>query len=254
VGKVTFDDLDATRLFDGSRFESSGRVNGATYQARVLIADYDRRIESHYGDITAPGLGAVCATASIPFGFRHFGVLFAFDRLTEIDIHDADMVLRDGLRDAIARFGAVVFRNAFLSVDLRRRAHRNIFPHLRFHYDRGPRHENRYSLFTRDPFDPVQAEPRLSSTLIAANIVAYLQLREESPCDVAKERGMRASYDLFGGQDMDGVLGNIVLEQAWDAPRGTGEIVVIDNRTVQHAAYYRTPAGPGYPIGARYLY
>ena len=47
---------------------------------------------------------------------------------------------------------------------------------------------------------------------------------------------------------------NIVLEQAWDAPRGTGEIVVIDNRTVQHAAYYRTPAGPGYPIGARYLY
>ena len=106
MGKVTFDALDASRLIDGSRLETSGRVNGAAYQARVLIADYDRRIESHYGDITGPGLGTVCATASIPFGFRHFGVLFAFDRLTEIDIHDADMVLRDGLRDAIARFEA----------------------------------------------------------------------------------------------------------------------------------------------------
>ena len=101
VGKVTFDDLDAKRLNGGLCLESSGRVNGATYQARVLIADYDRRIQAHYRDITAPGLGTICATASIPFGFRHFGVLFAFDRLTEIDIHDGEMVLHDGLRSTI---------------------------------------------------------------------------------------------------------------------------------------------------------
>jgi len=56
---------------------------------------------------------------------------------------------------------------------------RNIFPDLNFHVDRGGQQESLYSLFTRDPFNETQKEPRTSSTVTIANVAGYLQrLRE----------------------------------------------------------------------------
>ncbi len=254
AGKVKFGILDPDRLARRPGQTVSGGFNSHRYRGRVMIPDYARRIEGHYAEVAADGLYKACAQAAIPFNFRHFGLLYEFEERTEVDLQDAEMVVDCDLRRAVAEYGPVVLRNVYLSAELRREFQRNIFQHLRFHYDRGPRQANQYSLFSRDPFDPVQAPPRCSSTLITANIVAYLQLARERRCNGAKERGVRASYDLFEREDMAPVLGNVVLEQPWDAPHGTGEIVVIDNRTVLHASYHRMPAVPGYPIGAKYLY
>ena len=59
--------------------------------------------------------------------------------------------------------------------------------------------------------------------------------------------------DLFEGADIAAIFGNLVLDQPWTEPEGTGEIAVIDNRTVLHAVYHRDIKTTGYPIGARYL-
>ena len=64
---------------------------------------------------------------------------------------------------------------------------------------------------------------------------------------------VRANYDLFSGITAADLFGRIILEQPWDAPDGTGEIAVIDNRTVLHATYHKDGETRGYPIGARYL-
>jgi len=72
-------------------------------------------------------------------------------------------------------------------------------------------------------------------------------------CDPVAERGMRASYHQFGGTDMACLPGNTVRDQPWNEPDGTGEIAVIDNRTVQHASYHKDGRTDGYRIGARYL-
>ena len=54
--------------------------------------------------------------------------------------------------------------------------------------------------------------------------------------------------------DLAESIGNVVLEQAWHAPPGTGEITILDNRSVLHASYYARPENRGYPIGVRYLF
>ena len=72
-------------------------------------------------------------------------------------------------------------------------------------------------------------------------------------CTPAEEKGSRTLYNIFAQTHMDEVLNRIVMEQAWDAPRGTGEICVQDNRVVQHASYYRDAARQGYRIGVRYV-
>jgi hypothetical protein len=61
------------------------------------------------------------------------------------------------------------------------------------------------------------------------------------------------SCELFRGVFMKPILGEIVLEQPWDEPDGTGEIAVADNRTVLHATYHKDGTTKGYPIGTRYL-
>ena len=66
------------------------------------------------------------------------------------------------------------------------------------------------------------------------------------------EQGTRMSIDLFA-DDAAAQLGDVVLEQPWSEPHGTGEIAVIDNATVLHATYHKTDPIKGYPIGARYL-
>jgi hypothetical protein len=61
------------------------------------------------------------------------------------------------------------------------------------------------------------------------------------------------SCDLFAGVDMDPLIGELILEQPWNEPEGTGEIVVVDNRTALHATYHKDGRTAGYRIGARYL-
>ncbi|MBT3559050.1 MAG: hypothetical protein HN644_04765 [Rhodospirillales bacterium] len=58
---------------------------------------------------------------------------------------------------------------------------------------------------------------------------------------------------LFGREEADSVIGAYVIEHIWDAPPGTGEICMFDNRTVLHASFHRK-MNPGYKIAVQYLY
>lgn len=233
--------------------EIRGAIGGSPFTARIAIPNYGERIAHHYRSIAPRGLAAACAAAEIPFNLAQFGLVLCFAEPTELPIHDTDMALNGSVRALVDCFGPVIFRNAYLDGSVRQRFHRNIFPHLRFHVDRGPAMPNQYSCFTRDPFDAEQRAPRATSTLFIANIVAWLEMVRAGACDPGTERGVRASYELFNGVDMAPLFGSTVLEQPWCEPDGTGEVAVIDNRTVQHASYHKDGRTGGYRIGARYL-
>jgi hypothetical protein len=249
-------------LFDTRAFASlsaqpardlRGGFQGIGYGARIAVRDYDRIITRHYRAIAPDGLAAACSLADIHFDTPQFGLVIAFDDPAEVAVHDGDLVLDQSIRALVAQFGAVFLRNATIAGAARERFHRNIFPHLKFHVDRGPTSSNQHSCFTRDPDDPAQREPRRSSTLFIANIVAWLEEVRTSRADPGLERGTRASYDLFQNGQAAKLFGKIILEQAWNAPAGTGEIAIIDNRTVLHATYDKHKKRRGYPIGTRYL-
>ncbi len=230
-----------------------GRFQGIGYKARVAVPDYDHIIAHHYRTTAPDGLAAACSLADIHFDTPQFGLIIDFDDPAELAVHDGDLVLDDSIRTLVAQFGAVFLHNATIAGTSREKFHRNIFPHLKFHVDRGPTSINQHSCFTRDPDDPVQREPRRSSTLFIANIVAWLEMVRTSRADPKSERGTRASYELFQEGKAAKLFGKIILEQAWEAPLGIGEIAIIDNRTVLHATYDKQKKLRGYPIGARYL-
>ncbi len=249
--------LFETSLFDALRQNPKssidGRFQGIPFNARIAIPDYGEHLLRRYGATAPRGLPSACEQAGIRFDLARFGLVIAFDDPAEIAIHGLDMVLDGTVRDLVERFGPVVFRNAHIAGEARNQFHRNIFPHLRFHTDRGPTAENQYSCFTRDPFDAEQRGRRASSTLFMANLAAWLEYVQNGGGDARAERGVRASYDLFEGTDMKALLGGVVFEQPWHEPDGTGEVVVADNRTVLHATYHKDGETKGYPIGARYL-
>lgn len=219
-----------------------GALGGRAFRARLGIPRYGDRVMRHYG--------ANADTAGLALDFAHFGVIVEFDTPIELEIHDSERTLDEGLRDAVARFGPVILRNAHLCAARRAEGQRNIFQSLSFHIDRGMTQPDHYSLFWRDPFDPVQRAPRTSSTLIVPNAVAYLQaLKQGQP-----PHEFRSRYDLFVEEDVLALVDDIVLEQPWRAPDGTGEICILDNRTVLHASYYARARDKGYPIGVRYLF
>ena len=276
----TFDaQIFDARIFDPLLRDPEREVRasfaGIPFAARVISPRYGERIARHYRAVARDGLAAACAAAGVPFdrdgsGDR-FGLAIRFERPAEIAVHDAAMTLDPSVRALVGRFGPVVFHNAYVTHAVRESFHRNIFPHLRFHVDRGPTMPNQYSCFTRDPFDAEQRHPRASSTLFIANIVARLELARAKAESIAggggaggagaggagegdaPERGMRPSYDLFHGVFLRPLLGDIVLEQPWSEPEGTGEIAVVDNRTALHATYHKDGTTKGYRIGARYL-
>lgn len=219
-----------------------GTLNGSRYRARIAIPNYGERIAAHYGR----ALGRI----HIPFSYRHFGILVEFETPVELQVYDEDRVLDARLRTLMERFGPVMFRNAYLPERERAGGQRNIFPSLSFHLDRGATQADCYSLFCRDPFDAQQREPRSSSTLILANVAAYLQALKEGQ----EEHDFRALYQLFGEEDITSLFGKTLIDQSWSAPEGTGEITILDNRTVLHASYYAREIDKGYPIGVRYLF
>lgn len=208
------------------------------FTARVSIPDYATAVTGHY-DIAAKQIDA-------PPPFRHFGLAVAFHSPTRIVLYDESRALLDGPRQAIATFGPLLLRNVVFAM-AEDEPQRNIFPSLRFHVDRAPPQTDLYSLFYRDPSDPTQQHPRTSSTLFIANAVGLLQGRKEG-----HEAGrVLSSCDLFVNENIGPLMSRVILEQRWDAPSGTGEIAILDNRTVLHASYYKNKGG--YPISVRYL-
>lgn len=222
---------------------------GVSYRARMAIPGYGEKIAAHYRPLLPKGLKELCSTVGIPFDFPGFGLICEFEKPVELKIYDAEYVLDAGLRDAIGILGPLIFRNAYMAEKCRKETHNQIFPDLNFHIDRGSGQDNQYSLFSRDPFDPVQKAPRRSSTLIAPTIVGHLQAMKEEQDPPNRKQTL---YLVFMDEDLESVTGDILLEQPWTAPEGTGEICLFDNRTVLHASYYRE--GRGYPIGVRYLF
>ncbi len=244
---------DLDRLFANPMAEVSGVFEGKKYRLKIVIPDYARNVTDFYHDVTGISLPDLCRRVEIPFGYKHFGLVCEFAAPIELKLHDDDMALEQSVKSLVDRIGPVSIKNAYLSSQQRSMGHRNRFPHLSFHVDRSSNQPTPYSLFSRDPFDPEQIEPRTASTLFVANIVAYLQLIKEKQADFATEKGIRTLYNIFAKTDMSQAINRVVLEQAWNAPRGTGEICIQDNRTVQHASYYRDAARQGYKIGVRYV-
>lgn len=237
--RLTFREGALDGLERGPLGAINGQLNDSRFEARIAIPYYADRIAKHYG-LTLGEVG-------VPLDFTHLGFVITFDRPTEIFIHDDERFLDDGLRDIIRRFGAVIIRNVYLEDDKREAGQRNIFPSLRFHFDRGANQCEQISLFYRDPFDPEQKEPRKSSTLIAANVVVYLQSLKEG----AKPHEFNSLYEVFEDEDIGALDGNVLLQQTWREPTGTGEICILNNRTVMHASYYKHEGG--YRISVRYL-
>jgi len=229
-----------------------GRVGKCRFHARVAIPNYAENVAGHYADLAPNGLASLCDDAAIALPFRDFGLVCTFDSATELQIHDADLILDEGIRELVGHFGPIVITNAYLPANDRRADQTNIFPHLQFHFDRGPNQPTQISLFYRDPFDPVQAAPRESSTVHCANMVAHLQYARETG-QAPKTLEWRGFYNIFEDQDTAELLGKILMEHRWDAPQGTGEISVLFNGTILHASYYRRTALKGYPISVRYL-
>lgn len=230
--------------FAGLQSRSPGSVRGgrdnSSFTTEVVIPGYSNNIANHY----QVNGGSFPAAAD----FQNFGLLIAFDQPTEVLVYDDEFQLQEGLKEAVEAFGPVILRNAYLPEAKRSEGQRNIFESLAFHLDRGHHMDNRFSLFIRDPFDPVQRAPRESSTLILSYNATRLQvMREGRPVGPTKPR-----YNIFADEDLEPLVDRIMLCQRWSAPEGTGELCILDNRTVYHASYYARDKG--YPIGVRYLY
>lgn len=247
-----FDVEAVTRLVQDPGAEVTGVLNGTPCSARIALPRYGDRIAHHFRDIVPGDLSEAIAAFRVPFNLDHFGLIVNFGKPAEIGVHDDHMKLDNSIRALVDRFGPVILRNARVETTARNRFHRNIFPHLRFHVDRGPAMPNQYSCFTRDPLDGEQRMPRESSTLFIANIVACLE-QARAAGDPPGPAHVQPSYDLFAKIKMAPLLGEIIFEQPWDEPAGIGEIAVVDNRTVLHATYHKDGYTKGYPIGARYL-
>ncbi len=219
-----------------------GALNGAAYQANIMIPNYGQQIKQHFR--RSPG------GSGLAFPFRHFGLSITFNSPTELKVHNEGRQLDCGLRSLLDRFGPLSFSNAYLPDGMRSSEQRNVFDSLNFHIDRGRTQDDNISLFWRDPFDSVQREPRSSQTLVLANAAAYLQAIKQG----REEHNFSQRYTLFKDEDVTPLIGNILIELGWRAPTGVGEIALVDNHRMLHASYYPHPWKKGYPISVRYVY
>lgn len=241
------------RLNDTPEAQLRAEVFGHPCSVSIVIPHYMTNVQRHYADLLrGETLRSFGRRINVPCNFEHFGTEIRFDRPSEVAVHDSHLSVDDTLREMVTDFGPVILKNAYLPDSIREKAQRNIFPHLSFHYDRGSNQPTQYSLFSRDPFDDVQRAPRTSSTVFVDNVVAILQATKEGSHSGVVEN-LQANYRIFKNDATHGLLGKILLEQAWNEPTGTGEISLLDNRTVLHASYYRDKITKGYPIGVRYL-
>jgi hypothetical protein len=168
-------------------------------------------------------------------------------------MHDENLKILGDAKQLIELFSVVTLLNACVDKKFRDICHRNRFPHLSFHRDRNENQPTPYSLYTRNPYDPLQCKPRISSTLFVTNLVAYLQCMKERDYEQIKTKGLNAHYSIFKNQDMSCALNTVIFEHCWDEPEGGGEISMLDNRTTLHSSYMRDGFNQGYRIGVRYL-
>lgn len=229
-----------------------GEHKGVRFTVSIAIPEYKNKIETHFADLIPQGLHEINNRLSLPADFRHFGIQVRFEQPAELSLYDKDMTLETSVHESIRWFGPLILRNAFLDHQRRNDGHRNRFPNLNFHVDRSVKQPTHYSFYLRDPFDPVQVEPRTSSTLFISNTVGYLQgLREKTFSPTERDKHI-AHVNLFNDENVRELINKLILEHAWDEPRGSGEISIIDNLTVLHSSYYRKPLEKGYRIGVRY--
>jgi len=228
------------------------RVSGRPARVRIGIADYRQRIACHYRDLVRGDLVSFAKDLRVPIEFRHFGLEIEFEDPTEIELF-LGQTLDAGARDLVAGFGPVFIRNAVLPARHRQEGHRGRFEDLNFHIDRSALQQTQYSLYTRDPDDPVQREPRTASTLFIANLVSLLQDARESGQAPAPQEVLTNHHTLFANDDVRALLGDVIFEQPWSAPAGTGEIGLQHNAYVRHASWYRGHLEKGWPIGVQFL-
>jgi len=245
----------APSLYERLRLQLAGVTRYQPYDISTIIDGYSDKIIQHYQPSLSKRVTEICSDANIPYAlsFREFGLNIHFKKACELSLHNQAMELEGILKELLGTYGVIRFKNAYLNTSIRELYHRNNFQHLNFHRDRGDSHENKYSFYTRDPFDEIQQHPRTASTLFIDNAVAYLQANVEGKLTL-DEQGRRGHYNIF---DCDGkekeLFNGIILEQPWDEPQGVGEICIINNNSVLHSSYKHT-SDPGYRIGARYLY
>lgn len=251
--KPNFDATWLEKLLQSTHFESQGSLNGHPYRASIVIPYLSNKITSFYQDILKGGLASFCSKVEVPYCFDHFGLVIAFSSPVELILHNDVMEIDDGLRVLSETIGPVIFKNAYLEKTSRNLGHRNRFPHLNFHVDRSVGQSEIYSMYTRNPFDEEQQNPRPSSTLFIPNIVGYLQALKEGQIDLNHDKGIRPTYTIFSNENMEDIRDILCVEHAWNEAKGIGEISMLDNRTLLHASYYRGINRNSYKIGVRYL-
>lgn len=251
--RLAFKQTQLDSLFRDPDRTIVGRLNDISYTLNIGIPHYRRNIAQHYEDAVPMSIEEVSRRAEIPLHFEHFGLICAFEEPIELDLYDEEMTISEELSSLIDRFGPVILKNATLSTERSEDGHHARFRHLNFHYDRGAHQREQHSLYYRDPTNPDQHEPRTSSTVFIENLVACLQHMKENGRRDVEEKGVRGTYDIFEEDEMEDLVGRIILEHRWDQPAGTGEISTLHNRKALHASYYRSSTHKGYRIGVRYL-
>lgn len=247
--------LESSLLADLSRQPNAvvtAKVSGKKCSIKIVIPHYVDQLNLFYPDNVFNDIESAKRNSGIDYDTRHFGLQLNFEEPAELYLHDEDMELVPMVKQLIKRYGVLIIKNAYLGSDVRDIGHRNRFPHLKFHYDRSVLQTTVYSLYTRNPFDEEQRQPRISSTLFIPNLVAYLQSCKESDAAKVEGKGLLSNYDLFLSENMNDVISHIAVEHDWNEPEGVGEISIIDNRTALHASYNRDGFHPGYRIGVRY--
>lgn len=228
-------------------------LSGVSVRLSICIPHYHQQLQDFYGVNIFPDGPTATQRSGIPFDLQHFGLQLEFSDSVVLSLHNIELELLGDIKPLLARFGTIIIKNAELATEFLNIGHRNRFPHLNFHRDRNETQPTPYSLYTRNPHDQEQRQPRTSSTLFVPNIVAYLQCMKQKDYDQISEKGVKSHYDIFQHEDMDRVIGSIAIEHSWDEPEGTGEISMLDNRTMLHASYMRDGRNQGYRIGVRYL-
>lgn len=241
------------RLWRNPHQTIEGKAGGVSFRARVGLSNYVDRLKGYYGGLVGADPRGLCEEFELPPLFEQFGFVCDFSEPIELQVYDEGMVLDDGIRAIVQRFGPVMLRNVYLAEGHRSEGHRARFEHLNFHYDRGRHHPDQHSIYIRDPFDSEQREPRGASTIFVPTLVTALQHAKEQGLSKLDASCVQQHYHLFDSEEVLGALGEIILEQSWDAPNGQGEVIAIDNRPIFHASYYPRRFTKGWKIGVRYL-
>lgn len=230
-----------------------GEINGKHCTFRIVSPYYVELISKYYDQQLLYDLNYYHDRLKIPILFSHFGLGIDFSEPTELHLHDEEMTLPDSLKVLLKIFGALILRNVYLDSNVRDMGHRNRFPQLNFHVDRIPSQLSYYSVYTRNPFDEEQKNPRTSSTLFIPMLVAYFQALSEGKTSILSDEGLINNVVLYNEDSVKQILNTVAVQHTWDQPVGTGEISIINNCNVMHSSYYPDIHKKGYRIGVRYL-